>query len=66
MYQGSTSAGKVLEVLRYPNTEIYNLSPREHIQPIDIGYYVSFKGVFSIKSRLAIIYAAFSYKGKLL
>lgn len=67
MRQGLTSDGPVLETIRHPVTAVGMTRPkREHILPLNVGFYVSLRGSFSSASRLAILYAAFTYMGTLI
>ncbi|XP_063227011.1 uncharacterized protein LOC134533420 [Bacillus rossius redtenbacheri] len=56
--QGLTSEQPVLDMLRYP---MAGSRGRELVVPISDGFYVSLRGSFGPASRLAVIYAAFSY-----
>ncbi|XP_065341759.1 uncharacterized protein LOC135940691 isoform X2 [Cloeon dipterum] len=61
--QGMTSEGVVVESHRSPVSEIQPNSrlSKEMIIPVDVGFYISLRGVFSSRSKLTIVYAAFSY-----
>ncbi|XP_047105121.1 uncharacterized protein LOC124769433 isoform X3 [Schistocerca piceifrons] len=59
--RGVTSEQPVLETLRHPVTQLQPPRYREHVVPVDVGFYVSLRGSFGPTSRLAIVYAAFSY-----
>lgn len=62
VHEGSTSEGRLLEVLRVQPNESERVEvPREHVVSIMTGFYVRLKGSFGPQSRLAIAYAAFSY-----
>ncbi|KAF4533110.1 hypothetical protein B566_EDAN003830 [Ephemera danica] len=62
--QGTTSQGVKLERLQSPVSEVVDTSqsPKELVIPVDVGFYISLRGAFSSRSKLAIIYAAYSYK----
>ncbi|XP_059489398.1 uncharacterized protein LOC132204719 isoform X2 [Neocloeon triangulifer] len=59
--QGLTSEGVTVENLRSPVSEASSRLLREMIIPVDVGFYISLRGVFSSRSKLSIVYAAFSY-----
>ncbi|XP_069689254.1 uncharacterized protein Culd isoform X2 [Periplaneta americana] len=59
--QGQTSETPILEILRHPAAHAQSSSHREHVVPINVGFYVSLRGTFGPHSRLAIVYTAFSY-----
>jgi len=62
---GITSDGVPVEKLRSSVTELQPNSRalREMIIPVDVGFYVSLRGVFTARSKLTIVYASFSYMG---
>lgn len=65
--QGLTSEGTVLETVRHPVAQLGMSRPRrEHLLPLNVGFYVSLRGSFSSASRLAIVYTAFTYMGMFL
>lgn len=57
--QGTTSDRPVLERLESSPTN--SVSTRTLVAPITSGFYVRFRGKFNSKSRLTIVYTAFSY-----
>ncbi|RZF41963.1 hypothetical protein LSTR_LSTR012340 [Laodelphax striatellus] len=63
--QGETSESPLLETMRYPMAQLTGSRPRphmrEHVVPLNTGFYVSLRGTFGLASRLAIIYSAFTY-----
>uniref|UniRef100_A0A1B6DQF5 CUB domain-containing protein n=2 Tax=Clastoptera arizonana TaxID=38151 RepID=A0A1B6DQF5_9HEMI len=60
--QGLTSEGTVLETIRHPVAQLGMTRPRrEHLLPLNVGFYVSLRGSFSSASRIAIVYTAFTY-----
>lgn len=63
--QGITSEGVPVENLRSPVSEMQPPSRalREMIIPVEVGFYVALRGTFSARSKLSIVYAAFSYMG---
>ena len=59
--QGLTSDDYLLESLEWGTEE-----PRrgeEHVVAVDTGFYVRLRGIFSHRSKLAIVYTSFSYLG---
>ncbi|CAH1100680.1 unnamed protein product [Psylliodes chrysocephalus] len=62
--QGATSNQPSVETLRHPAAHFGSSKQVEHIVPINQGFYIRLRGIFTPKSQLAIIYAAFNYKGK--
>ncbi|PSN51877.1 hypothetical protein C0J52_11582, partial [Blattella germanica] len=64
--QGLTSEQPVLDTFRYPAALIQSSRHREHVVPVNVGFYVSLRGTFGPISRLAIVYTAFSYMGNVL
>jgi hypothetical protein len=63
--QGITSEGVPVENLRSPVSEMQPPSRalREMIIPVEVGFYIALRGTFSARSKLSIVYAAFSYMG---
>ncbi|XP_066155187.1 uncharacterized protein Culd isoform X2 [Euwallacea fornicatus] len=60
---GSTSLDPIIEVLKYPPPIQFNTwRQKEHVVPINQGFYISLRGSFNPQSQMAIVYAAFSYK----
>ncbi|XP_066260851.1 uncharacterized protein Culd isoform X2 [Euwallacea similis] len=60
---GSTSLDAIVEILKYPPfNQFNNLRQKEHVVPINQGFYISLRGSFNPQSQMAIVYAAFSYK----
>jgi len=53
-----------VEVVQHRTDRLQPLRYREHITPVNSGFYVSLRGTFGPNSHLAIAYAAFSYTGK--
>ncbi|CAG9831123.1 unnamed protein product [Diabrotica balteata] len=60
--QGITSNQPSVEVLRNPMAHYGTSKQVEHVVPINQGFYIRLRGMFTSKSNLAIIYAAFNYK----
>ncbi|XP_068082158.1 uncharacterized protein Culd [Anabrus simplex] len=60
--RGLTSEQPVLETMRHPISQLQPPRHREHVVPVDVGFYVSLRGTFSPTSRLAIVYTSFSYR----
>lgn len=61
--QGLTSNHPDLDTINYSQ---FNPTPlKTYVVPIQTGFYVSFNGGFGSISRLALVYTAFSYRGKL-
>lgn len=56
--QGLTSDRDKLDVITVNSSQ-----PKMHVVPLSSGFYVSLKGSFGIKSKIAIVYTAFSYLG---
>lgn len=65
MHKGVTSNEAVIENLKYPPGPFDKASKAEHVVSIKEGFYVSLRGLFKAESRVAIVYAAFNYKGTL-
>ncbi|CAG9865067.1 unnamed protein product [Phyllotreta striolata] len=60
--QGVTSNQPSVEILRHPMVHYGNSKQVEHVVPINQGFYIRLRGIFTPKSQLAILYAAFNYK----
>ncbi|XP_076265978.1 CUB and LDLa domain [Rhynchophorus ferrugineus] len=60
--QGLTSSEPAVEVLRYPLSRFNPLEEKEHVVPINQGFYINLRGLFKPQSRVALVYAAFNYK----
>ena len=62
IHQGITSDKPMIEVLRSsPDNPV---ASRNLIAPLSAGFYVRLRGRFNAKSRLAIVYAIFSYSSE--
>ncbi|CAG2062083.1 unnamed protein product, partial [Timema podura] len=61
--QGLTSEQPVLETLHHPMISVHSPRDKEHVIPINDGFYVSLRGIFGPASRIAIVYTAFNYMG---
>nr|CAD7588593.1 unnamed protein product [Timema genevievae] len=59
--QGLTSEQPVLETLHHPMIPVHSPRDKEHVIPINDGFYVSLRGIFGPASRIAIVYTAFNY-----
>nr|CAD7430619.1 unnamed protein product [Timema monikensis] len=64
--QGLTSEQRVLETLHHPVFPVHSPLEKEHVIPINDGFYVSLRGIFGPASRIAIVYTAFNYMGLIL
>ncbi|XP_058462956.1 uncharacterized protein LOC131437553 isoform X2 [Malaya genurostris] len=57
MIQGTTSNNAVLDVIRSSTPR----NGRNYIVPLTTGFYIHLRGIFTIHSKMALVYAAFSY-----
>lgn len=64
--QGVTSNQPAVEVLKHPMAHFSLPKQIEHVVPIKQGFYIRFRGHFGPQSQLAIVFAAFNYKGEIL
>jgi len=62
IHQGITSDKAMIEVLR--SSPDNSVASRNLIAPISAGFYVRLRGRFNSESRLAIVYAIFSYSSE--
>lgn len=62
IHEGLTSNMKVLDVVR--SSRDASVSSKSLVVPISSGLYVRFRGKISDKSRLAIVYTAFSFSSE--
>ena len=62
IHQGITSDKPMIELLR--SSEGGAVASRNLIAPLSAGFYVRLRGRFNSKSRLAIVYAIFSYSSE--
>lgn len=64
--QGLTSSASALDTIQW-STKRNAVEPKlkSYIVPMSSGFYVTFKGVFDSRTRLALVYTAFSYMGKI-
>ncbi|XP_030768359.1 uncharacterized protein LOC115891900 [Sitophilus oryzae] len=60
--QGLTSSEPAVEVFRYPLSRFNAMDEKEHVVPINQGFYINLRGLFKPQSRVALVYAAFNYK----
>lgn len=60
--EGLYSSGKLLQTLTNQTIHQNDTMPIEHITEQYVGFYIYLRAVLSSKSRLSIIYSAFSYK----
>ncbi|XP_056637208.1 uncharacterized protein LOC130445542 [Diorhabda sublineata] len=60
--QGVTSNQQSVEILRNPMARYGTSKQTEHVVPINQGFYIRLRGMFTPKSTLGITYAAFNYK----
>ncbi|CAH1122587.1 unnamed protein product [Ceutorhynchus assimilis] len=60
--QGVTSSEPTVEVLKFPISQFRSSKEKEHIVPIEEGFYISLRGLFKPESKVSIVYAAFNYK----
>lgn len=61
--QGLTSNEPAVESIKQSLSYFTTAKEKEHVVPIKQGFYISLKGFFRRESRLAMVYAAFNYKG---
>lgn len=61
--KGVTSSQPVVEILKSPTNKFNSATEKEHVVSITEGFYIHLRGFFKPESRMAIVYAAFSYKG---
>lgn len=63
IHQGITSDKAIIEHLK--SSPDSSVSSRNFIAPLSAGFYVRLRGRFNPQSRLAIVYAAFSYSSEI-
>lgn len=62
--EGLTSVSPLLELYEWPLAKSPgSVQVQSFVTALTTGFYVSFRGTFGTKSRIAIVYTAFSYMG---
>lgn len=63
--EGLTSESNLLQTYEWPLDRSSDSSSfRSFVTTLSTGFYISFRGVFNMESRFAIVYTSFSYVGK--